>query len=108
MDEMRTISYTMIFNVLNALRDGPRTIDQLENACMLAHNDLRAVLSSTIYRRLVMQRSDEYMMTKKGARTAIYLLSLYESTNYPKNEYREIMYAFNRVLTGSDRRAAVS
>jgi len=108
MDEMRTISYSMIFRVLNALSSGPMTIEQLENACMLPHNDLRAVLSSAIYRSLVTQILDEFMITKKGARTAVYLLVLYESMNYPKNEYREIMQAFNEVLASPDSQAASS
>jgi predicted transcriptional regulator len=102
MDKMRIISYSEIFHVLNELRRGPRTIDELENACKLVYNDLRAVLSSAIYRGLVDQRRDEFMLTKKGARTALYLLIIYESRDYPKNEYREIMYAFNKVLNSSD------
>lgn len=108
MDEMRTISHSMIFRVLNALRSGPMTIEQLGNACMFPHNDLRAVLSSAINRSLVTQMLDEYMITKKGARTAVYLLVLYESMNYPKNEYREIMHAFNEVLISPDSQAASS
>lgn len=108
MNEMRTISYSMIFRVLNALSGGPMTIEQLENACMLPHNDLRAVLSSAIYRSLVTQILDEFILTKKGARTAVYLLVLYESMNYPKNEYRELMQAFNEVLASPDSQAASS
>ncbi|OPY28489.1 MAG: hypothetical protein A4E28_01486 [Methanocella sp. PtaU1.Bin125] len=108
MDETRTISYSMIFRVLNALGSGPMTIEQLENACMLPHNDLRAVLSSAIYRSLVTQRLDEFMITKKGARTAVYLLVLYEGMNYPKNEYREMMQTFNVVLKSPDSQAASS
>lgn len=108
MDDMRTISHSMIFRVLNALSSGPMSIEQLENACMLPHNDLRAVLSSAINRSLVTQMFDEYKITKKGARTAVYLLVLYESMNYPKNEYKEIMHAFNEVLMSPDPQAASS
>jgi predicted transcriptional regulator len=108
MDELRIITYSMIFKILDSLRDGPLTIDQLEETCMIKQNDLRAILSSAIYRGLIEQRSYEFRMTRKGARTAIYLLILYESVNYPKNEYREIMHAFNRVLVNSDSQTAIS
>lgn len=108
MDETRTIAQSMIFNVLNALSGGPMTIEQLEEACTLPHNDLRAVLSSAIYQRMVTEWFDEYRITKKGARAALYLLIVYEGTNYPTDEYRDIMYAFDAVLAGPDSQSASS
>lgn len=108
MDELRKISCSMIFKVLKALSNGPLTIDQLEIACMLDMNYLRAVLSSAIYRQLVEEKSDRYYLTSKGARSAIYILVLYESMNYKKSEYQKVLQNLNTALDVSNSNAAIS
>jgi hypothetical protein len=96
----------MIFKILHALSNGPQTFEQLNQACMFPENDLRAVLSSAIYRRMVSQRLDDFYLTQKGARTAIYLMVVYEGANIPNQEYRQIMQMLDNVMVSTDCQAA--
>jgi predicted transcriptional regulator len=98
MDEMRSLSYFMIFEVLAALSSGPLTLAQISKACNVQQVYLRAVLSSTISSGLVEQKTGGFQLTKKGARTAIYLLIVNDGMNYNTGDYRALMRALDRTL----------
>jgi predicted transcriptional regulator len=98
MDGLRSLSYSMIFEVLAALSSGPLTIAQISKACNVQQIYLRTVLSSAISSGLIEQKSGIFQLTKKGARTAIYLLIVNDGMNYKSGDYRALMRALDRTL----------
>jgi predicted transcriptional regulator len=88
----------MIFEVLAALSSGPLTIAQISKACNVQQIYLRTVLSSAISSELIEQKSGIFQLTKKGARTAIYLLIVNDGMNYKSGDYRALMRALDRTL----------
>jgi predicted transcriptional regulator len=98
MDEMRSLSYSMIFEVLAVLSGGPLTMAQISKACKVQQIYLRAVLSSAISSGLVEQNTGLFQLTKKGARTAIYILIVNDGMNYKSGDYRALMRALDRTL----------
>jgi predicted transcriptional regulator len=98
MDEMRSLSYSMIFEVLAALSGGPMTMAQISRACKVQQIYLRAVLSSAIASGLVEQKTGVFQLTKKGARTAIYILIVNDGMNYKSGDYRALMRALDKTL----------
>jgi hypothetical protein len=57
------------------------------------------MLSSAISCGLIRQRSGQFLLTKKGARTAIYILIVTDGMNYNYGDYRALMRAFDKALT---------
>jgi predicted transcriptional regulator len=98
MDEIRSLSYSVIFEVLAALSGGPLTMSQISRACNEQLIYLRAVISSAITSGLVVQKAGVFQLTKKGARTAIYLLMVNDGMDYKSGDYRAIMRALDRAL----------
>jgi predicted transcriptional regulator len=98
MDEMRSLSYSMIFEVLAALSGGPLTMAQISKACKVQQVYLRAVLSSAISSGLAEQKTGVFQLTKKGARTAIYLLIVNDGMNYNTGDYRALMRALDQTI----------
>ncbi|MGA9141339.1 MAG: hypothetical protein WBZ29_14020 [Methanocella sp.] len=98
MDEMRSLSYSMIFEVLAALSRGPLTIEQVSKTCKVQQIYLHAVISSAISCGLIEKRSGEFLLTKKGARTAIYILIVNDGMDYNSGDYRALMRAFDKAL----------
>jgi len=98
MDELKSLSYSMIFEVLAALSGGPQTIAQISKACQIQQIYLRAVLSATIASGLIEQKLGLFQLTKKGARTAIYLLIVNDGMNYKSGDYLALMRAFDKTL----------
>jgi predicted transcriptional regulator len=98
MDEMRSLSYSMIFEVLAALSGGPLSMAQISKACKVQQIYLRAVISSAITSGLVEQKTGVFQLTKKGARTAIYILIVNDGMNYNKGDYRALMHALDKAL----------
>ncbi len=74
------------------------TLARLSSDCKVQQKYLRAVLSSSISSGLVEQKSDEFRLTKKGARTAIYILIVNDGMNYKSGEYRALMRALDLAL----------
>ena len=104
MDEIKTLSYSMIFEMLTALSHGPLTMAQMSRACNVQQIYLRTVLSAAIASGLVEPLSDRYQLTKKGARTAIYLLIVNDGLSLDSGDYLALMHALDRALD-SDVRA---
>jgi predicted transcriptional regulator len=93
----------MIFEVLVALSNGPLTLAQISQACKVQQVYLRAVLSSAISGGLAEQNSSVFQLTKKGARTAIYILIVNDGMNYKSVDYRALLCALDRVLESDAR-----
>ncbi len=98
MDEVRSLSYSIIFEVLMALSGGPLSIAQVSRACKVQPIYLHTVLSSTISSGLVERNGNLFQLTKKGARTAIYILIVNDSMNFESGDYRALMRALDRAL----------
>jgi predicted transcriptional regulator len=98
MDKLKSLSYSMIFEVLAALSSGPLSLPQISKACKVQQVYLRAVLSSAISNGLIEQKNDRFQLTKKGARTAIYILIVNDGMNYNKGDYRALMRALDKAL----------
>jgi predicted transcriptional regulator len=88
----------MIFEVLAALSGGPLTLAQISKACKVQQIYLRAVLSSAMSSSLIEQKTGVFQLTKKGARTAIYILIVNDGMNYKSGDYRALMRALDRAL----------
>jgi predicted transcriptional regulator len=88
----------MIFEVLAALSGGPLTMAEISRACKVQQVYLRAVLSSTVASGLVEQNASVFQLTKKGARTAIYILIVNDGMNYKSGDYRALMHALDKAL----------
>jgi predicted transcriptional regulator len=98
MDEVRSLSYSIIFEVLAALSGGPLTIAQVSKACKVQQIYLSTVLSSAISSGLIEHKDDMFQLTKKGARTAIYLLIVNDGMGYKTGDYRALMNALDKAL----------
>jgi predicted transcriptional regulator len=98
MDRIRSISCSMIFEVLLRLSEGPQTLEGLSKACRLRPEYVETVVSSATSGGLVKRRAGAYQLTKKGARTAIYLLVIHECADLHKDDYRAILQALNRTI----------
>lgn len=97
-DELRLLSCSMIFEVLARLSEEPKTLADLSGACRLKPEYLATVISAAVSSGLIEQSSGTYQLTKKGARTAIYLLVINEWSDLPKSDYRAIMRSLNRTI----------
>ncbi len=71
---------------------------QVSKACRVQSAHLQAVLTSAITSGLVELRSGELLLTRKGARTAIYILIVNDGMNYNPGDYRALMRALDRAL----------
>jgi len=98
MDSVRSLSCSMILEVLANLCQGPQTLDELSNGCSMQNDYLKSVMSAAITSGLVDEIREKYQLTKKGARTAIYLLAVNEWMDFSKNEYRELMRALDNQI----------
>ena len=98
MDELKSLSYSMIFEVLAALSGGPLTLPQISKACKVQQTYLRAVISSAMSNGLIEQKNVSFQLTKKGARTAIYILIVNDGMSYSTGDYRALMSALDRTL----------
>lgn len=102
MDSMRSLSCSMILEVLATLCHGPQTFNDLLDECNMPDEHLKSVMGAAVSSGLVeLQSGTYYQLTKKGARTAIYLLAVNEWMDFSTREYRELMHALDDRLNGS-------
>ena len=98
MDTGRSLSCSMILEVLATLCRGPQNFDELSSECSMSDDHLKSVMAATVYAGLVDYQRKSYRLTKKGARTAIYLLAVNEWMDFSTREYRELMRALDTRL----------
>ncbi len=98
MDSCRSLSCSMILEVLATLCSGPQNFEELSNECSMSDEHLTSVIAATVCAGLVDYRHENYRLTKKGARTAIYLLAVNEWMDFSTREYRELMHALDTRL----------
>jgi len=98
MDTTKSQSCSMILEVLIMLSRGPHTFDDLSNERAMNAELLRSVMSAAVSAGLIGLSSGSYQLTKKGARTAIYLLAVNEWMDFSTLEYRELMHALDHQL----------
>lgn len=88
----------MILEVLANLCHGPQSFTQLSGSCGMQNDYLRTVTASAVSAGLIECKSDMFQLTKKGARTAIYLLAVNEWMDFSSKEYQELMHALDNRL----------
>jgi len=98
MDSGKSLSCSMILEVLATLCRGPHTFNQLSSESNMHDEYLKSVMSALVGSSLVVYQSESYQLTKKGARTAIYLLAVNEWMDFSTHEYRELMHALDNRL----------
>ena len=98
MDSLRSLSCSMILEVLANLCHGPQSFTQLSTSCGLQSDYLRTVTASAVSAGLIESQSGMFQLTKKGARTAIYLLAVNEWMDFSTKEYQELMHALDSRL----------
>ena len=98
MDSGKSLSCSMILEVLATLCRGPHNFYELSTECSMHNEYLKSVMSAVVGSGLVDYRFENYQLTKKGARTAIYLLAVNEWMDFSTHEYRELMHALDNRL----------
>lgn len=93
----------MILKVLATLCKGHLNFEELSNKCCMSSEYLKSVISATVSSGLVDYQQERYQLTRKGARTAIYLLAVNRWMDYSTGEYRELMHAFDTRLKADAR-----
>lgn len=73
-------------------------MEELSNECSMSDEYLKSVMTATVCAGLVDYEYESYRLTKKGARTAIYLLAINDWMNFSTREYRELMHALDTRL----------
>lgn len=98
MDSGRSLSCSMILEVLATLCRGPQDFEELSNECSMQDEYLKSVMTAVVSAGLVDYQYESYRLTKKGARTAIYILAVNEWMDFSNREYRELMHALDSRL----------
>lgn len=98
MNTTRSLSCSMILEVLAMLCRGPRTFGELSSECAMSAEYLSSVMTAAVNSGLVDHQPEGYKLTKKGARAAIYLLAVNEWMEFSTREYRELMQALDSRL----------